>query len=200
MYTRCGNLAGAKTLITQMLNPSLKFYRYMIATFGDADLIDDTIELFRIMVDDPRVTPNINAFNDLLDACAKSNSQKHTAFDRATELIDMLGKNERCVQLRLRPNVDTYNSLLKCLLKSAPFKEGISAVAESIFLEMEERGRTDATIEPTLFTFELAITVGLLVEDQNLVDAVVSKMELSRFPCDTRTFFLILRLMLYRYI
>jgi pentatricopeptide repeat protein len=158
----------------------------MIKAYGEADRIDDSIDVFNSMLRDQRVTPNMFTFNVLLNACAISKSLGHLAYDRATELVSLLSTNERCVQWQLRPDKVTYNTLLKCLTKSSTCKEGASIIAESIFLEMEERHKTDDQIKPNMITFNLAITVCLQVNDQERVNAFMNRMEQYNIKVDAR--------------
>ena len=186
MKTLSGNLSAAKLILSEMSNPSVSLYGFMIKAFGEADKIDDSIYVFHTMLNDQRVIPNIYAFNMLLNACALSKSYGYLAFDRASELVDLLGTNERCVQLRFRPDKVTYNTLLKCLMKSSTCKEGASALAEEILHEMEERQKSDGQIKPNLITFNFAITICLLSNDQERMDAFLNKMKQHNLRADAR--------------
>ena len=158
----------------------------MIQAYGEADRIDDSIDVFNSMLNDQRVIPNIYNFNILLNACAISKSLGHMAHDRANELVSLLKTNERCVQLHIQPDKVTYNTLLKCLTKSSTCKEDASIIAETILLEMEERCKSDDQIKPNATTFNLAIGVCLLVNDQERMNEFMNKMEQYSLKADER--------------
>ena len=186
MNARFGNGAAAKTILSEISNPSTSLYGFIIKTFGEADRIDDAIDVFQTMLKDQRVIPNIYTFNVLLNACALSKSLGYMVFDRAKELVDILSTNGRCVQLKLRPDKVTYNTLLKCLTKSSSCKEDASALAEAIILEMEERRKSDPKIIPSIITFNLAITVCVQVNDEVRMNEFMNKMEKYNIKTDAR--------------
>ena len=173
-------------IFPELSNPSASLYGFVMKVFGEVDRVDDAIDLFHMMLKDQSVIPTIYTFNNLLNTCALSKSLGYKVFDRATELIEMLGTNERCVQFQLRPDKVTYNTLLKCLTKSCACIEDASALAETILLEMEERHKHDPTIHPTLVTFNLAINVCLLVNDQDRMNAIMNMMEQYNLRADAR--------------
>jgi hypothetical protein len=186
MNARFGNTAAAKEILSEVSNTSTSLYGFVIKTFGEADQIDNAVDVFHTMLQDQRVIPNIYTFNVLLNACSTSKSLGYKVFDRATQLIDTLRTNERCVQLQLRPDKVTYNTLLKCLVKSATCKEDASAVAEAILLEMEERNKSDPQIKPSTVTFDYAINVCLLVKDEDRMNSFMNMMDKYNLRADAR--------------
>lgn len=186
MNERCGAISATKMILTEILNPTLPLYGSMIKAYGEADQINDAIDVFNTMLNDERVATNIYTFNVLLNACSISKTVGHMAYDRAIELVNLLNTNERCVKFQLQPDKITYNTLFKCLTKSATCKEGASIIAETILQEMEERSKTDDQIKPNLITFNLAIAVCLLVNDQERMNVFMNKMEQYNLKADAR--------------
>jgi pentatricopeptide repeat protein len=190
MYARSGSVTAMKPILEKLMNPSVSLYGFMMKVFGDSDKIDDAIDVFHTMLNDQRIKPNIHTFNILLNACAQSKLLERNAYERAYELINVLCANERCAHLAIRPDVITYNTLLKCLSRSTSSSsssyQSIGVQAVAILSEMESRSKTDPRLKPTLITYNLAIQACLRVNDQFRMDAIMNIMQEDNIRPDTR--------------
>jgi pentatricopeptide repeat protein len=186
LYVRLGRPEEAKSILLQIENPSADLYGIMIQAYGEADKIDLALDSFHSMMKDPRINPNIEIFNVLLNVLAESSVTTPDIADRAMVILTLLNSNYRCKQLRLKPDAVTYNTFLKCLSKS--FHPNIAVQAEAILDEMENRANVDRSLHPNKITYNLAIRIALRMKDRSRIDLFLARMQKSNLSADTRLF------------
>lgn len=186
LYFQYGKPNELKSSLLQMKNPSVDLYGLMIKAYGDADKIDLAIDSFYAMIEDDRVSPNIEMFNLLLNALAKSSVTTPDITERAFLILMLLNSNYRCRQLGLKPDAVTYNTFLKCLTKS--YCQNIALQAEAILNEMDHRAAADISLQPNRITYNLAIRIALRMNDRSRVDKFIARMQKSNVSADTRLF------------
>jgi hypothetical protein len=186
MHARFGNVSAAKAVLCKLAHPSVSLYGFMIKAYGESDQINDATEVFHFMLNDKRVTPNIQSFNIFLNAIAQSKSLGYATYDYGTEIMNVLNTDERYVALQIEPDEITYNILLKCLTRSAPSYQDAGLHAETILIEMDNRSKSNPKLRPSRITYHLAIKVCLIVDDQQRMDSLMKRMQDSDIHPDTR--------------
>jgi pentatricopeptide repeat protein len=181
---QAGNPNAAITMLLKVKSPTVSLYGFIIIAYGKSGNIDHAVDVFYTMLNDHRVTPNIQMLNTLLNACAESKMSTHDMSDRTTKILHILQNNERCLKLNMQPDLFTYNILLKCLLKS--LHQNASAQAEAILDDMEHRSKTDSSIQPNKITFNLALQICLQTNDEIRTDAFMLRMQTSNVRPDAR--------------
>ena len=106
------------------------------------------------MLQDSRVKPDVETFNALIDAWAKSSYPD--AVEQAFAVISIMEEDAKCLELGLRPDAITFSTLLKCLAASKSSYAGKRA--EDVLDDIERRHSAgDTDMKPDVIAYTLAI-------------------------------------------
>jgi pentatricopeptide repeat protein len=171
-----------ETMFYGMDHPSTEAHNILIKAYGKIQQPEKAEEVLQRMLDNPfSAQPQIETINSLLNAWAEAASNPH-APDRAYKIFRWIYDDSRFVKLKLRPNVITYSTLLKCLAVYGYRNPSIriSEQVEATLNELEERYNSgDTTCKPDVQIYTTAIKAFLSVGDVLRAEAMLQRMEKS---------------------
>lgn len=165
IYKRAGMVEKARALSSDKNKIFLSDALLLIGDYGKHDNPDKAFDVL-ISVLRSSLEPTLELFNETLNAWALSS--KPYAFEQALETIKIMENNQKCRGLCVKPNIYSYEALLKCLYNNAEVVEEAGEKAESILKEMQER----EMIYPSETILSLAINCCLAGRDFKRADAL----------------------------
>jgi pentatricopeptide repeat protein len=173
IYARVGRTVNVENLF-QRIRPNRVTYNILMRSLrGD---INKATALFYQMLNDPSIPPDIASFSTIINEWAES--YRPDAYEKVTELRELLQRHPKCVELNLRPDTRMYNAVLKCMIKSNVANAG--QLAMDILDEMEEHCTEDGRdSRPDEFTFCLVIKAFLNDGDVDGAESILERMSQS---------------------
>jgi hypothetical protein len=167
VYKRAGLNEKAVALSPSIKKIDAAHARMLIIDYGKHDNPDKAFDVLNSVLRN-NLEPTLDMFNDTLHAWALSS--RPYAFELANETMLLMEKNERCIALGIRPNVTSYEALLKCLFNNAKTIKKPGEVAESILQDMKSRHEAGENTQPTKNVVLLAINCCLAGRDFRRAD------------------------------
>jgi hypothetical protein len=135
-------------------------------------LLDSTGTVRSSNVDPNPLPINIQTFTTVLHAWARS--LRESAVAEAHGVFKLLKEHPKCLEMGIRPNTITYNTLLKCISHS---KEKIAGkIAVRVLNEMEQLEQTgNKEVAPCVQSYTLAITA-CLQNNPDLAETLMKRM------------------------
>ncbi|VFR02593.1 unnamed protein product [Cuscuta campestris] len=125
-FGKCGRLTEAIDLFEEMrrlgCDPDVYACNALMSGLVRACLVDEAYSLFRRMVENGRVRPDINSYNIILNGLAKSGSGS------TRPAVDMFVKMKESGDVK--PDAVSYNTVLGCLSRAGMFEEAARLMKE----------------------------------------------------------------------
>lgn len=186
-FASVGNAKGAEATMKRMKHHLVKdsempvkqssiSYSILIEAWAKAREPEQAEQTLNSVLDESLTDPNIRMFNAVLRAWASSKDPN--ALERAKQLLDLLQANQNCIGLGIRPDVDGFNSYLRCIAKSNNTDAGKES--EATICKMEEQYREgNTTTKPNAESFTIAIKTCLECGEQVRAEALLKQGHLS---------------------
>ena len=200
IYAYAGQMENAKKIFQRIVRTNVTHYQTLIDAHGKHDNIDGAEVMYELMINDPNVTQlNCEVYTALMNGYA--NSTKYPTNQLVDSIVGVLHRmqNEpKCTNYNIRPDIETYNSLLKSLcdipVNQARKKSDVRFVrAVSILDDMGRSIQSDGTqngeplVKPTISTYLKIVQTGLKLEDFDGVFKIVERMAITPISDTTPT-------------
>ena len=192
IYAYAGQTENAMKIFHRIVRTNVSNYLTLIDAHAKHDNIDGAEAIYDLMIDDRNITQlNCDVFTTLMNGYA--NSTKYPANELADSIIGVFHRmqNEpKCTNHNIRPDTETFNSLLKSLcdisIDESMKKSDVRFIrAVSILDAMELCTGSDGTqngeslVKPTISTYLKIVQTGLKVEDFDGVFKIVERMAMT---------------------
>jgi hypothetical protein len=150
-------------------NIDITHARILINDYGKHDNPDKALDVLKYVLRSS-LEPTLEIFNETLHAWALSS--RPYAFEQAQDTMVLMEENEKCKALGIRPNVISYEALLKCLFNNARTIDRPGQMAEMILKDMKSRHEAGENTQPTQSVVALAINCCLAGRDFHRADVL----------------------------
>jgi pentatricopeptide repeat protein len=171
-----------ETMFYGMDHPSTEAHNILIKAYGKIQQPEKAEEVVQRMLENPfSAQPRIETINSLLNAWAEATNNPQVA-DRAYKIFRWISDDSRFAELKIRPNVITYSTVLKCWAtfgyRHPKTTHRISEKVEAFLKELEERYNSgDTTCKPDAQLYSMAIKAYLSVGNVVRAEALLERME-----------------------
>ena len=199
MYARMHKLQKAESMFEKYRDGDDNHpHAILIKAFSNCNQPERAERLVQSMLQNEkqRSMVDIEVINCLLCAWAEcSTSNKTVAADRAHQIYRWIYDHPICMQLKLRPNFDTYSLLFDIMAKAGSIRSfndndvnnprnkiitsGIASKVESLLNEIENRYLTggDANCRPDVILYNCAIQACLNCKEYDQAEYILQLME-----------------------
>lgn len=182
IYAHARKYDKAESLVLQMGTPNVVHYDILIKAYGKCDRADRAADVLEKLLQDDRVEPSVEVFNELIKAWAESTLPE--AAEHAFGVLRLMEHDAKCLKLGIRPNVVSFNAFLKCLAESKQTDAYCSTTGvkvEAILDIMERRYLAgDKRTKPNEMSYTLAIKACLNAGDLERADAIINNLPAAR--------------------